>query len=231
MFYAPELVSAVPWASVPIFMFCVPKLIFNGTEGVRFRFNILRFQTRFLRYRVCQVQFSCFAFSDSFSVVPSASRLVFMFCTPGLIFGGSEGIRSRFNVFRSRTCFWRRGGRQVPFSFFALPVTFSAVFRASGPVFIFCTSELVFGNIEGVETRFHVLRCRSCFPRYRGHPMPFSYFPLPDMFSAVPRASSPIFTFCSPILVFGGIEGVRSRFHVLRSLTHFQRCRVRRVSF
>jgi hypothetical protein len=39
---------------------------------------------------------------------------------------------------------------------------------------------------------------------------------LPNSFSAVPRASDTIFMFCVPELLFGGIEGVRSVFHVKR---------------
>jgi hypothetical protein len=81
-------------------MFCVPGLIFGGTEGVGSR---------------------CFALLDSFSEEPSASGLVFTFCDPGLIFGGAEGVGSRFQVLRARTHFRRYRGRRVPFSSFALP--------------------------------------------------------------------------------------------------------------
>jgi hypothetical protein len=68
-----------------------------------------------------EVQFSCFALSDSFWVVPRARGPVFMFYAPGLIFGriegtspifmfcalriifdGTEGVRSSFHVL----CFW-----------------------------------------------------------------------------------------------------------------------------
>jgi ABC-type sulfate transport system permease subunit len=42
-------------------------------------------------------------------------------------------------------------------------------------------------------------------------------------FSAVLRASGLVLMFCAPELVFGGTEGVVSRFHVLRSRTHFRR--------
>jgi hypothetical protein len=57
-----------------------------------------------------------------------------MFCAPGLVFGGTDGVGSRFHVLlyrtrfggtdgvearfhilRSRTRFWRCGGRQVMF--------------------------------------------------------------------------------------------------------------------
>jgi hypothetical protein len=92
---------------------------------------------------------------------------------------------------------------------------------------MFCASGLVFGGAEGVRSRFHRL-------------IPFSYFPLPDMFLAIPRASGPVvmfyapglvyggtegvglvFMFCATGLIFEGTEGVPTRFHVLRSQTSF----------
>jgi hypothetical protein len=107
---------------------------------------------------------------------------------------------------------------------------------------MFCTPELVFDGTEGVGYRFHVLPSRTHFRRYRGRQTPFSYFPFPDMlspvqmalrpvfmycapdtFSAVPRAFDPVFMFCTSGLIFGGAEGVGSRFHVLRSKTRFRR--------
>jgi hypothetical protein len=141
--------------------------------------------------------------------VPRALGPVFMFCAPGLVFGGTECVASRFYVLRARTRFWRYRGRRVPFSCFACPESFSAVLRASGAVFIFYTPRLVFSGVECFVSLFHVLR--------------------QDSFSTVPRASSPVFMFCAPVLVLGDVECVRSRFHVLRSQTRFQRCRMRRV--
>jgi hypothetical protein len=85
----------------------------------------------------------------------------------------------------------------------------------SGPVFIFCQSGLIFGDTEDVGSRFHVLRARTRFRRYRGRRVPFSCFALPDSFSVVPRASGPIFLFCVPVLIVDGTEGVGSHFHVL----------------
>jgi hypothetical protein len=135
-----------------------------------------------------------------------------MFCAPVLIFGGTEGVGSRFHVLPSRTHFqwWR--GRRVPFSCFALPDTFSALPRASGPVFMFCRHRLVLGGTEVVGTHFHVLPSRI-------------------RFLAVPRASSPVFMFYAPGLIFGVTEGVGSRFHILRSRTRFRRYRGRQVPF
>jgi hypothetical protein len=107
----------------------------------------------------------------------------------------------------------------------------------SGPVFMFCTPGLIFGGTEGIWSRFHVLQSRTRIRRYRGHRVPyrthfwlyrgrrvpFSCFSRPDSFSVVPRASGPVFMFCAPGLIFDGIEGVRSRFQVLRSQTYFRR--------
>jgi hypothetical protein len=104
-----------------------------------------------------------------------------------------------------------------------LPNTFSAVRRASDPVLRFCASVLVFGGSEGVGSRFHVMRPRTHFRRYRGRRFSFSCFAPPDSFSAVPRSSGPVFMFCVPALIFGGTEGVGSRFHVLRSRTRIRR--------
>jgi hypothetical protein len=146
---------------------------------------------------VRRVPFSRFARSEPFSAVLGASGPFFLFCAPGLVFGGTKGVPFRFHVFRgtkgvgscfhvlrSRTHFRRYRGRRVPFSRFAFQDSFSAVSGASGPVFLFAR---------------------------------------PDSFSSVPRASGPVFMFCAPRLVFGGIEGVGSRFHVLRSRAHFGR--------
>jgi hypothetical protein len=130
---------------VPFFMFSGPGIIFRGAECVGSRFHVLRARTRFRQCRGRPVSFSCFACPDSFSVVPMASGPVFMFCPPGLVFGGSECVGSRFHVLRSMTHFRRYLGRRVPFSCFALPNSFSAVPRASGPDFMFCAPELVFG--------------------------------------------------------------------------------------
>jgi hypothetical protein len=134
-----------------------------------------------------------------------------MFCAPGLVFGDTEGVPSHFHVFRSQTCFRRSRGRRVSFSCFALRDMFSAVPRASGPVFMFCASGQVFGDTEGLGSRFDVLDA--------------------DLFSAEPKASAPIFMFCVPGLISRGTEGVGSRFQVLISQTHFHRYRGRRVPF
>jgi hypothetical protein len=218
-------------------MFCALGLIFGGTEGI---------WSRFLR-------------PNSFSVLPMVSGPVFMFYAPGHVFGGAEGVGSCFHVLlsrtrflryrgrrlpflRSRTHFWQYGRRRVLFSFFALPDSFSAVSRTSGPVFLCCAPVLVLGGTEGVRSRFYVLRSlthfrcyrgrrlpfscftlRTRFPWYRGRRVPFSCFELSDSFSAVMRASGPVLMFCAPRLIFDGIEGVGSRFHVLHSRTSFRR--------
>jgi hypothetical protein len=237
-------------ASVPVFMFCTPEHVFGGAEGVGSRFHILRSRTRFRRFRGRRVPFSCFALPDSFSAVLRTSGHffcfplpdtfsavwrtsgpVFMFCAPGFVFGGSEGVGSRFHVLRPRTHFRQYRGRRVPFSYFALPDSFSAISRVSGLVFMFCATGFIFGVSEGVGSCFHILGPRTCFRQYRGRRVPFSFFALKDTFSIMWRTSGPVFMFCTPDLVFGGSEGVGSRFHVLHFRTRFRRFRGRWVPF
>jgi hypothetical protein len=231
-------------------MFYVPGLIFGDTKGVRTRFHVLhsptRFRlyrgrqvpfsclcsrTRFRRYRGRRVPFSCLARPESILTVLSASGSVFMFYAPELIFGCTEGVGTHFHVLRSRTHFRLYRGLPVPFSCFARLESFSAVMRASGPVFIFCAPGLIFGSVECVGSCFHVLRARTCFRRYRGRLILFSYFACPDSFSAVLRTSGPVFMFCALGLIFGGTECVGFSFHVLRSRTRFRRYRGRQVPF
>jgi hypothetical protein len=154
-----------------------------------------------------------------------------MSCASELLFGGTEGDTNRFQVLRTGTSFWRYGGPRVQFSCFALPDTFSAVRRASDLIFMFCTPGLVFGGNEGARCRFHVLRFRSRFPRYRGRHVPFSSFASPDSFSAVSRASGPVFMFCAPGHIFCGAECIGPRFHVVCARTHFRLSRGRRIPF
>jgi hypothetical protein len=128
---------------------------------------------------------------------------------------------SRFHGLRSQTHFRRYIRRRVPFSCFALLDSFSAVPTASGPVFMFYVPRIVFGGAECVGSRFHVLPYRTRYRRCRRRRVTFSCFARPDLFSAVARVSGPVFMFCAPRLIFGGTESVGSRFHVLRSRTHF----------
>jgi hypothetical protein len=216
-------------------MFYMPELIFSGTESVGSRFHVARpdsFST------VPRASCPVFMFCASGIVfgVTRASCLVYMFCAPGNIFGGTEGVMFCFHVLRSRTHFRRYRGRRVPYSCFTFPNLFSMVPRASSPffmfcapgiifggtgastpIFLFCAAVLIFDSTEGVRSRFQVLRARTRFRRYRGRRVPYSCFALPDSFSAVPRASIPVFMFCAPRLIFDGTEGVSSLFHVLRS--------------
>jgi hypothetical protein len=208
-------------------------------------------RTRFRRYRERLVPFSCIALPDSFSAKPRASGT--MFSAPGIIFVGTVVVGSCFHVLRSQTHFRRHRGIWVIFLSIARLTSFSAVPRASGPVFVFCTPGLIFGGTEGVVSCFHLLHTRPRFRRRRrcrGRRDPFSCFARPNSISMVPRASSPVFMFCAPGLVFDGAEGVwsrfhfcalglifivtegvPSRFHVSRSRTCFQRYRGRRVPF
>jgi hypothetical protein len=170
-FALPSTFSTVRKAPGPVFMFCVPVLIFGGTECVGSCFHVLRSRTRFRRYRGRQLPFSCCTLQDSFLAVSRVSSPVFMFCAPRLVFGGS--------------CF------EPPESFLVIPI-------ASGPVFMFCAPGRIFGGTEGVGShfhvlhsrhifcgtegigyRFHVLRAQTRFWRYRGHWVPFSCFERP----------------------------------------------------
>jgi hypothetical protein len=144
--------------SGPDFMVCAPGLDFGGTEGACSHFHVLRCQNRLGWYRGRQVLFSCFALLDSISSEPSAPGPVFMFCAPGLVFGGTEGVGSRFHVLRSQTHYGRYSGRRFAFSSFAIPDSFGAVPRVSDPVLKVYAPKLVFDGTEGVGSSFHVLR-------------------------------------------------------------------------
>jgi hypothetical protein len=147
-FAQPKSFPAVPRALGPVLMFCAPGLDFDGTECVGSRFFLLRAQTHFRRYRqnrvpcscfvsrtcfrrsrVRRVTFSYFARPYSFSAVPREMGPVFMFCASRLVFVGTEGVGSRFDVWRSRIRFRRCRVRRVPFSYFARSGSFSAVGR------------------------------------------------------------------------------------------------------
>jgi hypothetical protein len=104
-FALPDKLSAVPRVSCPVFMYCAPRPIFSGIEGVESSFYVLRSQTRFWRDRGLRVMFSCFALSDLFSMVQMASGLVFRFYVPW-------------------THYRRYRGQLVMFSYFALPDSF-----------------------------------------------------------------------------------------------------------
>jgi hypothetical protein len=250
-FVRPDSFSTVPRATSSVFTFCASGLVFGGMEGVGSRFHILRSRTHFRRYGGCRVPFSyfalpgsfpavpralvpfsSFALPNSFSVVPRASGPVFKFCAPKLVFGGTEVVRSRCHILRDRTRFWRCRARLVPFSCFVCLNSFSAVSRATGPFFKFCAPRQVSDGTAGIGSRFQVLRSRTqfcgtkgigsrfevlrdmiLFRRYRGRWPSFSCFELPNTFSTVPRASAPVFMFCTPELIFGGTAVIGSRFH------------------
>jgi hypothetical protein len=144
---------------------------------------------------VRRVPISRFARPDSFSAVTRESGSVLMFCAPGLIFDGAACVGSLIHVLRALTHFRRYQGRRVPFSCFSRSDSFSAVPRASGPVFKFCAPGLIFVGAKCIGSRFHVLRARNHLLRYRGRRDPFSHFSRPDTFSAVPMASGPVFLF------------------------------------
>jgi hypothetical protein len=65
----------------------------------------------------------------------------------------------------------------------------------------------IFGSAEGDGSCFPDLRSRTHFQRFRGRRVPFSSFAHTYLFSAVSWASTPIFLFCAPELVFGWYRG------------------------
>jgi hypothetical protein len=141
-----------------LFHVCTPELVFGGNKDVGSCFHVFARMDSFFGNRGRRVPFSCFARPDSFLAVPRVSGPVFMFCAPGLIFGGTECVNSCFHVLHSRTHFRRYRGRRVMFSCFARSDSFSAVTRATGLVFMFCALGLIFSGNEGVRSYFHVLR-------------------------------------------------------------------------
>jgi hypothetical protein len=201
-------------ASGPVFLFCAPKLVFGGAKGVGSRFQALRTRTRFRWFRGRRVPFSYFALPDKFSVVARASGPIFIFYSPGLVFGDTKGIEPHFHVLRIPIHFRRYRRRPLLFSCFALTNTFSPVRRASSHVFRFRVTKLIFCGTDDVRSRFHVLRSRTRIRLCEGRQFPFPCFVLPYLFSAVPRASCLVFMFCAPGLVLGGSEVVGSRFHI-----------------
>jgi hypothetical protein len=119
-FALPNSFSAVPWASGLVFMFCAPGLVFRHYCGRRVPFSSSARLTRFRRYRGRQISFSCFPLPKTFSVLPRASGPVSMFCPPGIVFVGAEGVGSRFYVLCSRTCFRQYRDCHVVFLCFVL---------------------------------------------------------------------------------------------------------------
>jgi hypothetical protein len=184
----------------------------GGIETVGTRFQVLRSQTLFRRYRSRRASFPCFTHPDTFFVVPRASGLVLKFCALGHVFGGTEAVGTRYQVLRSRTHIRRYRGRWGSFSYFAL-------------------LDKILGFTEGVGSCFHVLRSLTLSRRYRGRGVQFSCFVLPDTFLPVPRASYLVFMLCAPGLFLAVTEGVVSRFHILRSRTHYRQYRRRHVPF
>jgi hypothetical protein len=81
-FPRPDSFSDLPRAWDPVFMFCVPGLVFDSTDGVGTRFHVVQSETHFWRYRGRRVLFSCFALPDSFSAVPKASGSFSCFAPP-----------------------------------------------------------------------------------------------------------------------------------------------------
>jgi hypothetical protein len=93
---------------VPFSCFARPSSISAEPRSSDSVLHVLRSRTRFRRCRVRLVPFSCFAHPNSFSAVPKAFGPVFMFCAPGHVFGGTEGVWSHFHVLRVGTRFRRK---------------------------------------------------------------------------------------------------------------------------
>jgi hypothetical protein len=154
-------------------MFCALGIILGVIEGDESHFHFLRSRTRFGRYRGNRVPFLSFALPDSFSTVPRALGLVFMFCAPGHFFGGTEAVGARFHVMPSRTLFGRYLGRRVLISSFALPDSFLTVSMPSWVDFMFCAPGLFLFGTEDAGSHFHVSHSRTRLGRYRGRREPF----------------------------------------------------------
>jgi hypothetical protein len=199
-FALPESFRAVPRASGTVFKFCTPGHVFYGTDGVGKGFLV-------------------FALPDSFSIVPRVSGLIVRFCAAEIFLGVTEGVGSRFHGLHSWSLFRRYRGRQVLFSCFGLPDSFSTVAMTLGPIGIFCAPGYVFGGNKGAGYRFQVLRSRTHFGLYRGCRGSISCFDVPDTFWAVSRPLGLVFKFCLPGHIFDGTEGVGARCHILRSRT------------
>jgi hypothetical protein len=144
-------------------MFGAPRLIFGGTAGPGLIYGCNEASAPVFMFCAPRLIFSG----------TEGVRSRFIFCAPRVIFGGTEGVRSYFHVLRSRTRFQRCRVRRVPFSCFVRPDSFLAVPRVSGPVFMFCALELIFGVSEVVRSRFLIWCARTRFWRYKGCRLPY----------------------------------------------------------
>jgi hypothetical protein len=132
-----------------------------------------------------------------------------MFCPPGHIFDSTVCVGSHFHVLRSWTRFPRYLRRQIPC--FVLSDHFRRHRRCRVPIYCFALPD-AFLTISRASVSF------LCFA-------------LSDSFSSVSRAFGPFFMFCAPRPIFGGTDGVKSRYIILRSRTHFRRYRRHQITF
>jgi hypothetical protein len=227
----------VPSASGPVILFCTVGLILGGIEGVGSSLHVLRFQTRFGRYRGRRVPFSCFLLPYSFATITWAPSPVLIFYAAELVLRGIKGVgaqihilrsRTRFHVLRFRTRFQRYRGCRVPFSCFRSRTHFRRYHGRRDPVscFVLCDSIWAVPRASSPVFIFYAPNPFWAVPRVS---VPNSCFALPDTFLAIPRSSGLVFMFCAPRLVSGCTERVGSRFHVLRYQTRFGRNRGCRV--
>jgi hypothetical protein len=86
--------------------------------------------------------------------ISRVSGPILMFCPAGLIFSGTEGVRSLFHVLRFGTNISA-----------VLSDPFSSELSTSSSVFMFCAPGLVFGYTEGVRSHFHIFLSHTRFQR------------------------------------------------------------------
>jgi hypothetical protein len=134
----------VPRATGPGFMFCAPRLVLGGTEGVRYSFMFFSPGLVFGGTEGIGSSFSYFPLPNSFWAVPRAPALIFMFCAPRLIFRGTEG----------------------PVFMFYAPGLVLGGTEGVGSNFNVLLSLFEFGRYR--RSCFHVLRSRTRFRRYCG---------------------------------------------------------------
>jgi hypothetical protein len=90
----------------PVFMFCASGLIFGGNEAVGSHFHVLRARTRFWRYRGVMSRFHVLHVWNHFR--PYRGCRVPLSCfVRKLVYGGTVGDGSHFDVLRSLTHFRR----------------------------------------------------------------------------------------------------------------------------
>jgi hypothetical protein len=106
-----------------------------------------------------------------------------------------------------------------------------ATFMICGPFLLPFSFPFSYALLSTIDIYFYLLSClslrffkgkhlsRARFRRYGGRSVSISC----TEWIADGGTESPVFMFCAPEIVFGGTEGIGSRFQVLRARTHFRR--------